>query len=133
MPLEALFPSLQNLHRLELAKLADEDFLKAPLERRIAFDPSFVLSTRGRSDDAKVSTNERGLQHVRRVHGCTHRRALADQVVQLIDEQDDVACRGRLSDDDANALLVLPAVGRAGEKRDMIERQQAHFAQGKRY
>jgi len=43
--------------------------------------------------------------------------------VQLVDEEDDVAGRGRFGDDDANPFLVLAAVGRAGEERHVIERK----------
>ena len=62
------------------------------------------------------------------------RRALPDQIVQLVDEQDDVgrrrSFRRRCS---ANALLVLAAIRRAGEQRDVIERQQAHVAHDQRH
>jgi hypothetical protein len=53
--------------------------------------------------------------------------------VQLVDEQDHVGRRARLGDDRANALLVLSPVGRAGEKRDVVERQQAYRSQNERH
>ena len=129
MTLEALLARLQNLDRLHLAELADDDLLEAALERGVALDPSLVLVARRRADDAKVAANERGLEHVRRVHRGADRGALPDQIVQLVDEQDHVAGRGRLGDDDANSLLVLAAVGRAGEERDVIERQEPDLPQ----
>ena len=60
-------------------------------------------------------------------------RALANQVVQLVDEQDDVGRRRRFGDEQANALLVLTAIRGPGEQPNVIERQQAHFAQNERH
>ena len=39
MTLEALLARLENLERLELAELANDDLLEAALEGRVAFDP----------------------------------------------------------------------------------------------
>ena len=39
MALEPLLARVEDLERLELAELADDDLLKAALERRIALDP----------------------------------------------------------------------------------------------
>ena len=126
MPLEPLLARLEDLQRLGFAELAHDDLLEAPLERRIAFDPSLVLVARRRADDAEVAAHERGLEHVGRVHRRADRRALPDQIVQLVDEQDHVARRGRFGDDAANSLLVLAAIRRAGQQRDVVERQQPH-------
>ena len=49
--------------------------------------------------------------------------------MQLVDEENDVARRRRFVDESADALLVLPAERRSGEKADVIQRQQAYVAQ----
>ena len=90
MPLEAFLARDENLHRLQHAELADHDFLKATLERGIALDPLLILRAGRRAHDAKVAAHERRLEHVRGVHRRADRRPLADQVVQLIDEQNGV-------------------------------------------
>ena len=53
--------------------------------------------------------------------------------MQLVDEQDHVADRGGLRDDEAKALFVLAAIGRPGEQRHVIEREQTHVSERERY
>ena len=133
MPLQASSPRLQDLQRFVLSQLSDHDLLKAPLERRIAHDPPFVLLARGGSNDAKIAADERGLEHVRRVHRRAEGRALPDEIVQLVDEQDDVARGPRLIHEPSYALLVLAAIRSAGEERDVIQGEQSHAPQHKWY
>src|SRR5438094_3500843 len=122
MSLEALLTSAQDLERLVLPELADDDFLKTPLERRLPTDPALVLFVRRRADDAKVTAHERGLEHVGGVHRRAERSPLADEIVQLVDEENDVSRRGRFLDQRADALLVLAAKRCAGEQSDVVER-----------
>src|ERR1700753_552495 len=116
MTLEALLSRLENLHRLEFAQLAHDNFLKATFECRIAFNPTRILIARRRTEPAEVATNQRGLEHVRRVHCRADRGPLPNEVVQLIDEEDDVGSSGRLGDQSANALFILTAVSRTSEQ-----------------
>ena len=59
-------------------------------------------------------------------------RSLPNQVVQLVDEENHIARRGRLGDERADALLVLAAIRRSGKQANVIERQQSHVAQHER-
>ena len=113
--------------------LADEHRLEAPRERRVLLDVLAVLVERGGADAVQLAARERGLQHVGGVH-----RALglagADQGVQLVDEQDDVALgRGHLLQHGLEALLELAAVLRAGDQRAEVERQQPLVLQALRH
>ena len=76
--------------------LADEHRLEAPRQRRVLLDVLAVLVERGGADAVQLAARQRRLQHVGGVH-----RALglagADQGVQLVDEQDDVALGRRRS------------------------------------
>ena len=68
----------------------DEHRLEAPGQRRVLLDVLAVLVERGGADAVQLAARQRGLEHVGGVH-----RALglagADQRVQLVDEQDDLA------------------------------------------
>ena len=66
------------------------DRLKAPLQRRVFLDAFPVLVERRRADAAKLAARERRLQQVRGVHRAFG-GARADNRVQLVDEEDDLA------------------------------------------
>src|SRR5262249_5511422 len=101
------------------------DLLEAPLERRILLDVFAVLVERRRADGVQLAAREHRLQHVRRVHR-TFRRARADDRVELVDEEDDLALRvGDLFQDRFQALLELAAILRAGDARAHVERDDA--------
>ena len=68
----------------------DEHRLEAALERGVLLDVLAVLVERGRADAAQLAARERRLEHVGRVHRALG-RAGADERVQLVDEQDDLA------------------------------------------
>ena len=106
-------------------RLADEDRLEAPLERRVLLDVLAVLVERRRADRAQLAAREHRLQEVRRVDGAL-RRARADDRVQLVDEEDDLAGRVLdLGEDGLEPLLELAAVLRPGEERADVERPHA--------
>jgi hypothetical protein len=70
--------------------LADEDDLEATLERGVLLYIFAVLVEGGCADGAQASASQGRLQHIAGVHrafGC----ACADQSVQLVDEEDDLA------------------------------------------
>src|SRR3972149_4744313 len=74
-----------------------------------------------RSRGAPLPAGEHRLQHVGGVDGALG-RARADDRVQLVDEEDDLALRALdLLEDGLQALLELPAVLRAGEERSDVE------------
>ena len=129
MDLVLLLDAAQDRDRVLDRGLADEDRLETPRQRRVLLDvlPEFV--ERGGADAMQLATCEHGLQHVGRVH-----RALglagADERVQLVDEDDDLAFGGGdLGEDGLQALLELAAELGAGDERTQIERQEALFLQ----
>ena len=105
--------------------LSDEDRLEAPLERRVLLDVLAVLVERRRADRAQLAAGEHRLQEVGRVDGalCC---AGADDRVQLVDEEDDLAGRVLdLREDGLEPLLELTPVLRPGEERADVERPHA--------
>ena len=119
--LVALAQSLQDLLGLVGARLVDLDLLEAALERRVALEVLAVLVERRRADRLQLAARQRRLQDRGRVD-----RALggagADQVVELVDEEDDVAALGDLLHHLLEALLELAAVLRARDQRRQVER-----------
>ena len=90
--LVALLEPTQDRDRVRDRRLADEDRLEPPLERRVLLDVLAVLVQRRRSDGAQLAAREHRLQQVGRVDRALG-GARADDRVQLVDEEDDVARR----------------------------------------
>ena len=113
----------------------DEHFLEAALERGILLDVLAVFVERGGADAVQLAARERGLEHVAGVHGAFG-LAGADDGVQLVDEQDDLAFLLReIVEHALEALLELAAELRACDQRAHVEREDAfaleafgHFA-----
>src|SRR5581483_9842063 len=102
-------------------RLLDAHLLEAPLERSVALEVLAVLVERRRADRLQLTARERGLQDRRSVDyafGGTR----TDEVMQLVDEQDDVAALHDLLHDLLQALLELTAVLRACDERRQVER-----------
>ena len=119
--LVAVAQAAQDLHGVVGRRLLDADLLEAPLERRVALEVLAVLVERRRADRLQLAAGERRLEDrggVDRALG----GARADEVVQLVDEQDDVAALGDLLHHLLQALLELAAVLRAGDERRQVER-----------
>ncbi len=119
--LVALAQALEDLHRVGDRRLLDLDLLEAALERGVALEVLAVLVERGGADRLELAAGKRRLQDRGRVD-----RALggagADQVVELVDEEHDVAALGDLLHHLLEALLELAAVLRAGDQRGQVER-----------
>src|ERR687894_519370 len=102
-------------------RLVDADLLEAALEGGVALEVLPVLVQRRRADRLELAAGERRLQDRRGVD-----RALggtcADEVVELVDEQDDVAALGDLLHHLLQALLELAAVLRTGDQGGQIQR-----------
>ena len=99
--------------------------LEAPLERGVLLDVLPVLVERRRADRVQLAARQHRLQHVRRVHRAFG-RAGADDGVQLVDEEDDLALGvGDLLEHGLQPLLELAAVLRAGDERAHVERDDA--------
>ena len=119
--LVALAQALEDLHRVGDRRLVDLDLLEAALERRVALEVLAVLVERRRADRLQLAAGERRLQDrggVDRALG----GAGADQVVELVDEEDDVAALGDLLHHLLQPLLELAAVLRAGDQGRQVER-----------
>ena len=127
--LVAVLEPAQDLDRLLHRRLAHEHRLEATLERGVALDVLAVLVERGRADHVQLASCQRGLEHVRGVHGalCGPR---ADDRVHLVDEQDQlVGGAADLVDHRLQALLELAAVLRPGDHPGEIERDDAATGQ----
>ena len=88
--LVSLLQPAQDRDRVVHRRLRDEHGLEAPLERGVLLDSLAVLVERRRADAAELAARERRLEQVRGVHRPLG-RAGADDRVQLVDEQDDLA------------------------------------------
>src|SRR4051794_37280274 len=119
--LVAVAQALEDLHRLLRGGLVDPDLLEAPLERRVAFEVLAVLVERGGADRLQLTARQRRLEDGGRVDRALG-RARADEVVELVDEQDDVPALGDLLHHLLEALLELAAVLRARDQGGQVQR-----------
>ena len=119
--LVAVAQALEDLHGLLGRRLVDADLLEAALQRGVALEVLAVLVERGGADRLQLAARERRLEDrggVDRALG----GARADEVVELVDEQDDVAALGDLLHHLLEALLELAAVLRAGDQGGQVQR-----------
>ncbi len=119
--LVAVAQAPEDLDGLVDRGLLHADLLEAALQRRVALEVLAVLVQGGRADRLQLTPGQRGLEDrggVDRALG----GAGADEVVQLVDEQDDVPALGDLLHHLLQALLELPAVLGAGDQRREVER-----------
>jgi hypothetical protein len=119
--LVAVAQPCEDLDGLVDGGLVDTDLLEAALQRGVALEVLAVLVEGGGADRLQLATRERGLEDgggVDRALG----GARADEVVELVDEQDDVPALGDLLHDLLQALLELSPVLGAGHQRGQVER-----------
>ena len=126
--LVALLEAAQDGDRVLDRRLADQHRLEAALEGGVLLDVLAVLVERGGADAAQLAAGQRRLEQVGGVH-----RALggagADQGVQLVDEEDDLAVGvGDLLEHRLEAVLELAAVLGAGDQRAQVEGDDAPLA-----
>ena len=123
--LVALLQTAQDRDRVGNGGLIDEHRLETALERRVLLDVLAVLVERRRTDRTELAAREHRLEEIRGIDGAL-RRARADDRVQLIDEEDDLAGGVLdLGEDGLEPLLELAAVLRAGQERADVERPHA--------
>ena len=121
MDLIALLEAAQDRDRVLDARLADHDRLEATLEGRILLDVLAVLVERRRTDAAQLAAGQHRLQEIAGIH-CAFRRAGADDRVELIDEEQNLAVRLRdLIEDALEAFLELTTVFRTGNQGAHVE------------
>ncbi len=119
--LVAVTQAAQDLHGLVGRGLLDADLLEPPFESGVTLQVLAVLVERRGADRLQLAAGQRRLQDrssVDRALGGTR----TDEIVQLVDEQDDVAALGDLLHHLLQALLELTAVLRARHERGEIER-----------
>ena len=106
-------------------RLGNQHGLEAALERRVLFDVLAVFVERGGADGAQLAAGQRRLEHVGGVHRAFG-RAGADQGVQFVDEQDDLAGGfGHFLQHGLQAILEFAAILRAGHQRGQVQRHDA--------
>ena len=131
--LVAVLEPVQDLDRLVDGRLANEHGLEAALERWVALDILAILVERRRADHVQLAARERRLQHVARVHRPLG-GAGADERVQLVDKEDDVALvLGDLVDHLLQPFLELTAVLRARDHAGEVELDDAPAGEGLRH
>ena len=120
MCLVAVAETAQDLNRLVDGRLLDAHLLEAALEGGVALEVLAVLVERRRADRLDLPACEGGLED-----GGSVDRAFsgsgADEVVELVDEEDDVAALGDLLHHLLQPLLELAAVLRSGDERREVE------------
>ena len=90
--LVALFESAQNRNCVFNIRLAHEHNLETALQSGVFFDVLAIFVQRGRANGAQLTSRQRRLQHIRSVD-CAFCSARANQGVQFVDKQDDLALR----------------------------------------
>ena len=88
----ALFQAAQNGDGVFDIGLADENDLEAAFEGGIFLDVFAVFVERGGADGTQLAASQRGLEHVGGVD-CAFGGSGADQGVQFVDEENDLALR----------------------------------------
>ena len=105
--------------------LADVDDLEAALEGGVLLDVFAVLVEGGCADGAQAAAGEGGLEHVAGVHGAFG-RARADEGVQLVDEEDDLAVGVfDLLEQGLEAIFELAAILGSGDHAGEVEGDDA--------
>ncbi|KJV02376.1 hypothetical protein VF34_02190 [Rhodococcus sp. PML026] len=118
--LVAIAQTLEDLDGVLDGRLADLDGLETTLESGVLLDVLAVLVEGGGTDGLQFATSQLRLENRRCVDG-TFGGTCADERVQLVDEQDDVAAGVDLLEHLLQALLEVTAVTAAGHERAEVE------------
>src|SRR5690606_37801529 len=119
--LVAVPQTLEDLDGVLERRLAHLDRLEAALQRGVLLDVLAVLLERGRTDRLQLTTGQHRLEDARRVDR-TLGGTRADERVELVDEQDDVAEGLDLLEDLLQPLFEVTAVPRARDQRAEVQR-----------
>ena len=88
----AFFQSAQDRDCIFYARLIHHHWLKTAFQRRVFLDVFAIFVECGGADGAQFAPCQHRLKHIRRVDGSL-RRPSADDSVQFIDEENDLALR----------------------------------------
>ena len=120
-----LVQSAQDGNRVFDARLIDEDRLKAPFECRVLFDVLAILVERRRADHVQFAACQHRLEQIAGVHRAFG-LAGADDGVQLVDEEDDLALgAGDVFEHGFEPFFELAAIFCTGNERAHVERNDA--------
>ena len=119
--LVAVAETAEDLDGVVDGRLLDAHLLEAALESGVTLEVLAVLVERRRADRLELAARERRLEDRGRVDRALG-RARADEIVELVDEEDDVAPLLDLLHDLLQPLLELAAVLRAGDEGGKVER-----------
>ena len=126
--LVTILQAMDDGQRVGDAGLVDVHRLEAALERGVLLDVLAVLVGRRGADDLDLAARQGRLEDAGGVDGAL-RRARADDGVDLVDEEDDVAGLLHLGDDPLETVLELAAVLGAGHERGHVKRPDLLVAQ----
>ena len=124
----AVAQALHDADGLLFVRLADGERLEAALEGGVLLDMLAVFVQGGGADDLDLAAAQRGLQDGGGVDGAFG-RTRADQGMELVHEQDDVARILHFLDALLQALFELAAVLAARDQAGYIEREDTAVAQ----
>ncbi len=129
----AFLEAAQNCDGVFDRRLADVNLLEAPLQSRIFLHAFAIFIQRRCADAAQLAARQRGLEHVRGVHGA-FRRARSDQRMKLVDEQNDPpAGFGDFLEHGFEPIFELAAKFRSRNHRAEIKSHEPFIFQSLRY
>src|SRR5688500_9619603 len=120
--------ALSDLARVRQRRLVHLDRLEPALEGGVLLDVLAVLVERRGTDRLQLTAGEHRLEDRGRLDRAFG-GAGADERVDLVDEQDDVAAGLDLLEDLLQALFEIAAVARTGDERTEVERVELLVAQ----
>ena len=127
--LVAVAQALEDVDGQRHRRLVDLDRLEAPLEGGVLLEVLAVLVDGRGAHGLQLAARQHRLEDGGRVDGALG-GARADEGVDLVDEEDDVAPRADLLEDLLQALLEVAAVAAARHERAEVERVELLARQG---
>ncbi len=127
--LVAVAQALEDLDGVCHRRLGDLDGLEPALERGVLFQVLAVLVQGGGTDRLQLAARQHRLEDGGRVDRALG-GARADERVEFVDEQDDVAAGADLLEDLLEAFLEVATVAGPGDQRAEIEGVQLLVLQG---
>ena len=125
-------PGLQpakDLHGLLHRRLVDIDFLEPARERVIFFEDAAVFGVRRCANALQLPRRQSGLKQVRRIESPARCGARTNERVNLVDKQHRVRIGLELLEDGLEALLKIPPIFGAGQKRPHVQREHNGLGQ----
>ena len=123
--------ALEDLERLVLRWFSNEHLRKTALECWIFFNVLAVLIERCRTDALNLAPGEWWLQDIGSVDRAL-RSSCANKRVELVNEQDRIACRAQLFEHLLESLFKFTAVLRSSDERAHVKCDDALVEQRRR-